>query len=145
MDGGGLSLTGRRASPGRSPDLVLFGTTLALLVIGIVTVFSASYTTGLREFGDPYYYVKRQILWAALGVIALVIVMHVDYRVWRRWSVAGLLSRRASSWDSFSPSVPKREAAAGGFGSARSACSPPNWRSWPSSTFPRPTSQPKGE
>ena len=80
-----------RASPGRSPDLVLFGTTLALLVIGIVTVFSASYTTGLREFGDPYYYVKRQILWAALGVIALVIVMHVDYRVWRRWSVAGLL------------------------------------------------------
>ncbi|NLN28050.1 MAG: putative lipid II flippase FtsW [Firmicutes bacterium] len=91
MDGGGLSLTGRRASPGRSPDLVLFGTTLALLVIGIVTVFSASYTTGLREFGDPYYYVKRQILWAALGVIALVIVMHVDYRVWRRWSVAGLL------------------------------------------------------
>lgn len=91
MDGGGLSLTGRRASPGRSPDLVLFGTTLALLVIGIVTVFSASYTTGLREFGDPYYYMKRQILWAALGVIALVIVMHVDYRVWRRWSVAGLL------------------------------------------------------
>ena len=84
-------MTGRRASPGRSPDLVLFGTTLALLVIGIVTVFSASYTTGLREFGDPYYYVKRQILWAALGVIALVIVMHVDYRVWRRWSVAGLL------------------------------------------------------
>lgn len=84
-------MTGRRASPGRSPDLVLFGTTLALLVIGIVTVFSASYTTGLREFGDPYYYMKRQILWAALGVIALVIVMHVDYRVWRRWSVAGLL------------------------------------------------------
>lgn len=84
-------MSGRSASPGRSPDLVLFGTTLALLVIGIVTVFSASYTTGLGEFGDPYYYVKRQILWAVLGVIALVVTMRIDYRTWRRWSVAGLL------------------------------------------------------
>lgn len=84
-------MLGRNASPNQSPDLILFAATLALLVIGIVTVFSASYTTGLSDFGDPYYYVKRQALWAVLGVIALVVMMQVDYRHLRRWSVVGLL------------------------------------------------------
>lgn len=72
-------------------DLVIFGTTLALLVIGIVTVFSASYTTAQRDFGDPYYYIKRQMIWAVLGIGAMVVLMQVDYRIFRPLALPGLV------------------------------------------------------
>lgn len=72
--------------------MILFGVTLALLVIGIITVFSASYTTALQSFGDPFYYVKRQLLWAVLGIIAMTVMMNTDYRLLRRWSLAGLVA-----------------------------------------------------
>lgn len=84
-------MLGRETPTNRQPDLILFGATLALLVIGIVTVFSASYTTGLREVGDPYYYVKRQLLWAVLGVVAMVVMTRIDYRHLRRWALPGLV------------------------------------------------------
>lgn len=81
----------RKTVTNTPPDMVLFGVTLALLVIGMVTVFSASYATALRDFGDPYYYIKRQLIWAVLGLIALFLMMNIDYRVLRRFALPGLL------------------------------------------------------
>lgn len=82
---------GQPSKANRPPDLAIFGTTMALLVIGMVMVFSASYTTALREFGDPYYYIKRQLLWGVLGVIAMVVLMRIDYRKLRPLALPGLL------------------------------------------------------
>ncbi|HEX6971320.1 MAG TPA: putative peptidoglycan glycosyltransferase FtsW, partial [Limnochordia bacterium] len=65
------------------PDLVLFTATVALLAIGVVMVFSASYTRALTDYGDPYYFIKRQLLWASLGVAAMIAVMHIDYHVYK--------------------------------------------------------------
>lgn len=66
------------------PDLMIFIAVLALLSIGIVMVFSASSVMAYHELGDPYYYLKRQSMWAVIGLAALVICMNIDYHVWAK-------------------------------------------------------------
>ena len=66
------------------PDLMIFIITLALLSLGIVMVFSASSVTAYHELGDAYHYLKRQSLWAAIGLVALVICMNIDYHLWAK-------------------------------------------------------------
>ena len=64
-----------------APDFVLFLTVLSLLSIGVVMVFSASEYSTLIHYQDSFYFFKRQMLWAALGLGAMFFVMNFDY--WR--------------------------------------------------------------
>ena len=66
------------------PDIMIFIITLALLSVGVVMVFSASSVTAYHELGDAYHYLKRQSLWAAIGLVALVICMNIDYHLWAK-------------------------------------------------------------
>ena len=75
----------------KRPDLVIFGAAVALLVIGLVIVFSASYSTAIREFGDPYHYIKRQLLWALIGITVMYVIQRIDYHAWRPLALPGLL------------------------------------------------------
>ena len=59
------------------PDLWIFFTTMLLLVIGIVMVFSASYYDTLEN--DPYFYLRKQLMWAALSFVAMLVMMKIDY------------------------------------------------------------------
>lgn len=68
----------------RAPDIWLFVITVALLSIGVVMVMDASYArAGQAQFtgGDSYYYVKRQALFAAVGLLAMFVMQRV--RFWR--------------------------------------------------------------
>ena len=66
---------------GRSPlrhfDLVLVGAVLAITAMGMVMVYS---TTHLRVPGDPYYFVKRQAMFVAIGLVVMLAILAVDYR-----------------------------------------------------------------
>ncbi len=55
----------------------------ALTVLGLVMVLSASSVQALRNHGSSWYFFNRQLLWVALGAIALVATSRVDYRRWR--------------------------------------------------------------
>jgi len=66
------------------PDKILFAVTLTLVLVGIVMVFSASHVLAEEKFGSPYYFLIRQSIWALLGLIGMSIVMHIDYRKYRR-------------------------------------------------------------
>ena len=61
----------------------------ALLALGIVMVFSASYAQGLLMLStpDPFYFVLRQLGWIAVGLLAMLVAMRVPYHFWQRWSV----------------------------------------------------------
>ena len=59
---------------------------LALLGIGLVTLFSASYASSLYYLGNSYYYILRQMLWAVLGVAAMLAASLVNYRFLRNFS-----------------------------------------------------------
>lgn len=61
-------------------DKWLFGTVLLLVLFGLVSVFSASAVMAKATLGSPYAYVIRQAVWAALGLVALFVLMRVDYR-----------------------------------------------------------------
>lgn len=74
-----------------APDLWLIGSILSLLAIGIVMVYSAGAVIAFHDYGDSFYFVKRQLLFAVLGLVAMFITMNTDYRVWARYAKAGLL------------------------------------------------------
>lgn len=75
-----------------SPDFIVFIITLALLCIGLIMVFSSSITTSyLRHGGDAFYYVKRQAMWATVGIVAMISAMRVDLYKIKRWNGPALI------------------------------------------------------
>jgi cell division protein FtsW len=72
----------------RGPDLILLLTTLFLLVIGVILVTSASAPRALSQTGgkDPFYFGKRQTVYALLGFLLLLATMRVDYHRLRRFT-----------------------------------------------------------
>lgn len=61
-------------------DLPFFAATLALITIGLVMLFSASYPYALQNKGDSYYFFKRQLLFAVVGIIAMLVVSKLNFR-----------------------------------------------------------------
>src|SRR6266851_4794961 len=68
------------------PDYLLLASTISLLVLGTLMVYSASFVVGHNEFSDDAYFLVRQLIWTGLGGIGLIIAAYVDYRRWRRLS-----------------------------------------------------------
>ena len=68
----------------KSPDFVIFFTVMALLALGVVMVYSSSAVAANVNFGDSYYFLKRQLVWATLGLIAMLFTMSLDYHAWRK-------------------------------------------------------------
>ena len=66
------------------PDMWLFGAALVLVSIGVVMVYSASAILAADRFGDPHYFLKRQLFWALLGLGGMWAALAVDYRVLER-------------------------------------------------------------
>ncbi|MGB7190317.1 MAG: putative lipid II flippase FtsW [Acidobacteriaceae bacterium] len=61
-------------------DKWLFGVTLLLVVIGLLMVFSASAVMAKAQDGSPYHFLIWQSIYAALGLVAMMALMKVDYR-----------------------------------------------------------------
>lgn len=49
-------------------------------------VYSASAVWADYKFEDTFFFAKRQMLFAGLGVVAMFFIMNVDYWTWRTWS-----------------------------------------------------------
>lgn len=62
------------------PDSVLFGVVAALVGIGLIMIFSASSVTAVRSFHDATYFLKRQLLWLVVGLVAAFATYRLDYR-----------------------------------------------------------------
>jgi len=67
-------------------DFGIFIVILILLVFGILMVFSASSPAALNEKGNSYYYLTRQLAWAVIGLICMLVVSKIDYRFWGKLS-----------------------------------------------------------
>src|SRR5579863_7265423 len=63
-----------------SVDRWLFAVTMLLVFVGLVMVFSASAVMARERFGSPYAFLSKQLIWAAAGLVAMVVMMRVDYR-----------------------------------------------------------------
>lgn len=70
----------------KTADLAIFLAVIGLLSIGIVMVFSASAVKAYAQYNDSYYFLKKQLCWGILGLLAMFVTMKADYRGWRKWS-----------------------------------------------------------
>ena len=74
----------RRAAGARSSTAILLVATVAVLnVVGVVMVLSASSVASLTDYGSPWYFFLRQLMWTVFGLIAFVVAVRFDYRRWR--------------------------------------------------------------
>ena len=78
-------------------------TTFLLLAVGLVMVFSASFVVAAESMGDPYYFLKRQALWTAIGLLGLFIFSRINYLALKRLSMLILLLNFALLGLVFSP------------------------------------------
>lgn len=70
----------------RSGDYLVVMLTMMLVIFGVVMVFSASYYTALKDYGDPYYFFKKEIMFVLVGTVLMLFVAIVDYHVYRKFS-----------------------------------------------------------
>ena len=60
---------------------------IALVCIGSVMIFSASYAVGESRFNDSYYFARSQVRWVALGILFMAFIAKMlDYRVLKRFA-----------------------------------------------------------
>lgn len=65
-------------------DSVIFYTTMLLVFIGIIMVFSASFVQSSFKHHDAYFFLKRNTIYAILGFISMIIMSNIDYRFWEK-------------------------------------------------------------
>ncbi|MDE2181377.1 MAG: FtsW/RodA/SpoVE family cell cycle protein, partial [candidate division NC10 bacterium] len=63
-----------------SYDKLLCSVSLLLVGLGIVMVYSAGAIKAQEKYGDPYFFLKKQLLWALIGFAVMVWAMNRDYR-----------------------------------------------------------------
>jgi cell division protein FtsW len=72
-----------------SPDYLLTVSVVALLLVGLVMVYSASQ---LAQPNDPGFWFRRQVVWAGIGLGALLVTSRMDYHLWRRLALPGMIA-----------------------------------------------------
>ena len=81
------------AAPPRPPqsDRTILVLTVILIAIGIGMIYSASAVMAQKRFGDSTYFLRRQMLWFAVGLVFLLVVAKLDHRSLRAWALPLLL------------------------------------------------------
>lgn len=70
-------------------DFTVLFIVLTLVLFGVVMIFSSSYyytmTSAKYEY-DMFYFLKKQSIWAVLGIIAMLTAMNVPYTIYKRFA-----------------------------------------------------------
>ena len=109
--------------PKQPADQWIFNLTLALIAVGVAAVFDASYARSmdLRSTGnDGFYFLKRQAVYAAIGLGSMLLASRFNYWNLKRWAgpvlcmalilltlvwapVIGIKANGASRWIGYGP------------------------------------------
>jgi cell division protein FtsW len=75
----------------RSVDIPLMLTVVAVMVFGLIMLYSASFDFSYKEFGSSTYMFTRQVRWMLLGITVAFMLSIFDYHHWRRVVVIAML------------------------------------------------------
>lgn len=67
-------------------DIALFGTLMIMLAFGLIMVFSASAPSAFYNNGDQFYFIKKQLLWTAIGFVSMMFFAVIDIRTIKKYS-----------------------------------------------------------
>ena len=74
-------------------DFTMLIVVLILLSLGLTMVLSASTPKSLSEYGTSYQYFVKQLIFAILGIIAMLIISKIDYRFYQKfYKIAWIIS-----------------------------------------------------
>jgi cell division protein FtsW len=76
----------------RGVDVPLVLAVIALLVFGLIMLYSASFDFSFKEYGSATYMFKRQLRWMGLGVLTAFVLSLFDYHHWRRMVLPAMLA-----------------------------------------------------
>jgi cell division protein FtsW len=65
-------------------DKIALTVALALVALGILMIYSSSAIRAQERFGDSYFFLKRQLVWAFIGTLAMIFAMNLEYRQWQK-------------------------------------------------------------
>jgi cell division protein FtsW len=65
----------------------LFVLTLVLSIIGLIMISSSSISVGEKYFNDPYWFIRRQIIWWAISFIFFIITSRINYHYYQKFSI----------------------------------------------------------
>lgn len=88
---------GSRYAGGPVARYLLLGSTVFLVLVGLVMIFSAASVLDFVRYDDSYHSLKRQLGWIVVGSIAAVLLARIDYRRLKNlampawWVALGLL------------------------------------------------------
>jgi cell division protein FtsW len=86
-----LTPRSRLAVQAAPPDVLLLWAVLALTALGLVMIYSASAVAARQHSGDEFFYLKRQLVAAAVGLGAMLAAMRMGYRRLQRLAYPLLL------------------------------------------------------
>ena len=72
-------------------DYNLLFITIFLLCFGLVMLYSSSSYTSASKYGDSAYYLKLQLRNIIIGLIPMIFLAKVDYRVWKKFGILAYL------------------------------------------------------
>ena len=79
-----------RKKPEGNFDYSLLFIVIFLVCFGLVMIYSTSaYSSQIANDGDSFYYLKRQALFAGLGIAGLAFFSYVPYTFWKRFTYIG--------------------------------------------------------
>lgn len=81
-----------RKLPGKGPDPALLFPVIILIGAGIVMVYSASSEIALRVYGNEYYFFSRQLIYAVLGLAAMMVCSFIPYKIFKPLSYLMLIA-----------------------------------------------------
>ena len=59
---------------------------LVLLTVGLICLFSSSYAYALQNYGSSYHFIKKQLIFAVIGVVIRIVLSRVDYHVDKKFA-----------------------------------------------------------
>jgi cell division protein FtsW len=69
-----------------SADFALVALTCALVIFGVIMVFSASYYWSIDKVGNPYNFLIKDLFWAGTGFFIMIVTTALDYHVYKKWA-----------------------------------------------------------
>ena len=68
-------------------DLILIAAVIALGIIGLLMLYSASTDFSLRNYGSPNYMFNKQLIWVAIGIVVAFAVSRLNYHFWLKFAL----------------------------------------------------------
>lgn len=78
--------TQQKAKARRHIDLMFLMILLVLVGFGLTMLFSASYAYSYYWEGNSFYYITRQLIYAAVGFAGMIVLSFLDYHLFRRFA-----------------------------------------------------------